>query len=147
MKTRSRVFIEGLDPNLINGNMPAPMPIRAIRGAITASENSREAILEASSLLLKAIIETNDLHSNQVVAATFSVTQDLNRAYPAEAARSLGWTEVALMCFQEMHVEGGLEMCIRVRVLIEKDLAQAEIKHQYMQGAADLRKDWQEEQR
>ena len=136
-----------IGPNLISGNMPAPMPIRAIRGAITASENSLEAILEASSLLLQAIIDTNDLHSNEVVAATFSVTQDLNRAYPAEAARSLGWTEAALMCFQEMHVEGGLAMCIRVRVLIEKDLAQAEIKHQYMRGAADLRKDRQEEQR
>jgi len=126
--------------------MPAAMPIRAIRGAITASENSREAILEASRKLLQVIIDANDLHSDQVVAATFSVTQDLNRAYPAEAARSLGWTEVALMCFQEMHVEGALAMCIRVRILIEKDLAQAEIKHQYMRGAADLRNDWQEEQ-
>ncbi len=144
LKTRSRVLLEFVDPNLIDGNMPVPMPIRAIRGAITASENSREAILEASSQLLEAIIEANDLHANEVVAATFSATEDLNRAYPAEAARSLGWTEVALLCVQEMHVEGSLDMCIRVRVLIEKDLAQADLDHQYMRGAVDLRKDWQE---
>ena len=136
-----------IGPNLISGNMPDPMPIRAIRGAITAPENTREAILEASSELLQTIIETNDLHPNEVIAATFSVTQDLSRAYPAEAARRLGWAEAALMCVQEMQVEGALAMCIRVRVLIEKNLAQAEIKHQYMRGAADLRKDWQEEQR
>jgi len=130
-----------IGPNLISGNMPAPMPIRAIRGAITAPENTREAILEASSELLQAIIETNDLHPNEVIAATFSVTQDLSRAYPAEAARRLGWAEAALMCVQEMHLEGALDHCIRVRVLWETDKLQSEVRHRYMRGAADLRKD------
>ena len=117
------------------------MPIRAIRGAITAPENTREAILEASSELLQAIIEANDLHPNEVIAATFSVTQDLSRAYPAEAARRLGWAEAALMCVQEMQLEGALDHCIRVRVLWEPDRLQSEVKHRYMRGAADLRKD------
>ena len=84
------------------------MPIRAIRGAITASENSREAIEEATGLLLRALIEDNRLLASEVLAATFSVTSDLDQIYPAEMARGLGWTEAALMCVQEMQVEGAL---------------------------------------
>ncbi len=121
--------------------MPGPMPIRAIRGAITAPENSREAIEEATGLLLRALIEDNGLLASEVIAATFSVTSDLDQVYPAEVARGLGWTEAALMCVQEMQVEGALNQCIRVSVLWETDRQQSEVRHRYMRGAADLRKD------
>lgn len=117
------------------------MPIRAIRGAITAPENSREAIEEATGLLLRALIEDNGLLASEVIAATFSVTSDLDQVYPAEVARGLGWTEAALMCVQEMQVEGALNQCIRVSVLWETDRQQSEVRHRYMRGAADLRKD------
>jgi chorismate mutase len=130
-----------MDPNLIGGNMPAPMPVRAIRGAITATENSREAIVEAADLMLRALIEDNDLSASEVIAATFSVTSDLDQVYPAEVARRLGWTEAALMCVQEMQVQGALERCIRVRVLWETDKLQSEVRHRYLRGTSDLRKD------
>ena len=121
--------------------MPRSMPIRAIRGAITVPENSRTAILEATHALLQALIETNGLSADEVIAATFSVTPDLDQAYPAEAARDLGWTEAGLMCVQEMRVEGGLNRCIRVRVLWETEQPQSAVTHRYLRGAASLRTD------
>ena len=121
------------------------MPIRAVRGAITASENSREAILAATRELLQAVIEANRLDASAVIAATFSVTADLDRAYPAEAARSLGWMEAGLLCVQEMRVQGALDKCIRVRVLWETERPQSAMKHCYLHGASELRKDLLEE--
>jgi len=121
--------------------MPRSMPVRAIRGAITVSDNSQEAILEATRALLQALTEANGLDASEVIAATFSVTPDLDQAYPAEVARELGWTEAGLMCVQEMHVEGALKKCIRVRVLWDTEQPQSAVAHRYMRGAAILRTD------
>jgi len=59
--------------------MPHSMSIRAVRGANTAAENSREAILAATRELLQALIEANRLDASAVIAATFSVTADLDQ--------------------------------------------------------------------
>ena len=131
-ETQSRTF---------NGTLPPTMSIRALRGAITAVENSREAILEATEALLMELTEANGFPAEEVIAATFSVTPDLDQVYPAEAARMLGWTEAALMCVQEMSVEGSLKRCIRVRVLWDTDTPQAELQHRYLREAAGLRED------
>ncbi|MCH7610050.1 MAG: chorismate mutase [Chloroflexi bacterium] len=117
------------------------MPVRAIRGAITVPENSQEAILEATRALLHALTEANGLKPSEVIAATFSVTPDLDQAYPAEVARDLGWTEAGLMCVQEMRVEGALNQCIRVRVLWDTEQPQSAVAHRYLEGAAILRTD------
>ncbi len=121
--------------------MPRSMPVRAIRGAITVPDNSQEAILEATHALLQALTEANGLDTSEVIAATFSVTADLDQAYPAEVARELGWTEAGLMCVQEMYVEGALSQCIRVRVLWETEQPQSAVTHRYLRGAAILRTD------
>ncbi|MFQ5943235.1 MAG: chorismate mutase [Anaerolineales bacterium] len=121
--------------------MPRTMPIRAIRGATTVSGNSKEAILEATTELLNALVEANRLKASQVIAATFSVTFDLDQAYPAEAARDMGWTEAGLMCVQEMRVDGALDKCIRVRVLWETEQPQSAVAHRYLRRAANLRPD------
>ena len=121
--------------------MPRSMPLRAIRGAITVPENSRKAILEATHALLQSLVEANGLSAGEVIAATFSVTPDLDQAYPAEAARGIGWTDAALMCVQEMRVEGELSNCIRVRVLWETMQPQSEVLHRYLRGASELRSD------
>lgn len=121
--------------------MPRSMPIRAIRGAITVPENSRAAILEATHALLQSLVEANGLRAGEVIAATFSVTPDLDQAYPAEAARDLGWKEAGLMCVQEMRVEGALNRCIRVRVLWETEQPQSAVTHSYLRDAISLRTD------
>ena len=82
---------------------------RGIRGAITATENSEEAILEATTELLQQMIKANDIEADQIASATFTTTVDLNAEYPAVAARRLGWVDTALLCGHEMNVPKGLK--------------------------------------
>lgn len=114
----------------------------SIRGAITTKFNTKEAILEATRLMLEAIIEANGLQIEHIVQIHFSATKDLDAVYPAVAARNIGITSASLMCFQEMYVVGSLEKCIRVDVLVEQEgLTRDNVKHQYLRDAKRLRPD------
>ena len=114
---------------------------RGVRGATTAEENTAEAILEATRSLLRQIISANDLREEDVGSAIFSVTPDLDGAFPALAARQLGWHNTALMCCQEIPVPDGLPYCIRVLIHWNTTRSPKEIQHVYTKGAADLRSD------
>lgn len=117
------------------------MNIVAIRGAIT-TENTKEAMLEASQELLEAILTANQIDKKDIIQITFTCTKDLDAVYPAVAARNLGITEAALMCLQEMYVKGSLEKCIRIAVLCQSEaLVQQTVCHQYLKGAKKLRPD------
>ena len=116
--------------------------LRSIRGAIQVEHNQRRAILDATRTLLQAILEQNQLSVEHLIAATFSVTADLDQAYPAEAARQMGWNEVGMLCVQEMAVQDSLARCIRVMILCRSSRPQATIAHCYLGGAAVLRPDW-----
>ncbi|GIS64903.1 MAG: hypothetical protein CM1200mP3_11510 [Chloroflexota bacterium] len=96
--------------------------VRAIRGATTADENTKESIVEATIHLLKKIVEENNLDKNEVISAFFTTTKDLNAQFPAVAARTIGWTEVALMCSHEMDIPDAQNMCIRVMVHVNTDM-------------------------
>ena len=61
--------------------------IQGIRGAITVSQNSAEAIADATHELLDAIELQNRLSPESLISVTFSVTQDLDALFPAAAAR------------------------------------------------------------
>jgi cytidylate kinase len=89
--------------------------------------------------MLKEIIKINRMEIRQIISVIFSVTNDLNQAYPAAAARELGITEAGLMCQQEMYVESGLPKCLRVMVLAETGDEQSSARHIYMKEAARLR--------
>lgn len=62
-------------------------------------------------------------------------------AYPAKAARLLGWTRTALMGFAEADVKDGLPMCIRVLIHWNTDKPLDEIRHVFLRGAVVLRPD------
>ena len=114
--------------------------VRGLRGATTADANTREAILEATRELLEALVEANDVEAYDIAAVTFSVTRDLDAAFPAVAARvGMGWTEVAMMCGHEMEVPGGQERCIRVMILVNTDKRPEELERIYLRDAANLR--------
>src|SRR2546427_9990890 len=115
------------------------MYCRGIRGAITVEHNTREEILAATSELLQLLIERNDLHPEDVASAIFTVTEDLDAAFPALAARTMGWTEVALMCTREIPVPGSLSKCIRVLLHVNTTRSAGEIQHVYIRGAVNLR--------
>jgi chorismate mutase len=117
------------------------MSFRGVRGATTADENSREAILRATRQLLALMIRLNAIEARDVASAIFSTTLDLNAEFPALAARQLGWLDVPLLCTHEIHVPGSLPLCIRVLIHWNTDKSQQEIKHVYLKKAVQLRPD------
>jgi chorismate mutase len=112
---------------------------RGIRGATTATANTREAILEATRDMLARLIEANGLHPDDIASAIFSTTLDLNAEFPAVAARELGWLDTALFCTHEMAVPGSLPRCIRVLIHWNTTRRADEIVHIYIRGARNLR--------
>lgn len=121
------------------------MLVRGIRGATTAEANSVEAILDATSELLQAMLKANEVDVEYVASAFFTTTQDLNAEFPALVARDILGTNVALLCGHEMNKPGGLPMCLRILVLVNTEKALSEIKHVYLRGARVLRPDIESE--
>ncbi|MGB7340605.1 MAG: chorismate mutase [Phototrophicaceae bacterium] len=117
------------------------MMVRGVRGAITVEENTAEAILNATEEMMRWVIEQNGIEEEDVASALFTSTPDLNAAFPAKAARNMGWRHVALMGFQEIDVPEGLKMCVRVLIHWNTDKSNRELKHAFLRGAAALRPD------
>jgi chorismate mutase len=121
------------------------MTCRSIRGAVCAEANREDAILAATRALLQHIVAANGLSSADVASAIFTATPDLDAAYPARAARQLGWTHVPLLCMQEMSVAGSMPRCIRALIHWNTDCKPEEIRHVYLGAARGLRPDLAEE--
>lgn len=118
------------------------MPVRGVRGAITVSENSSEEVLSATRELLEELLRVNALGNfGDIVSAIFTTTPDLTAAFPAEAARSLGMSQVPLLCASEIAVPTGMPRCIRVLLHVNTDRAQSEMVHVYLRDAKKLRPD------
>lgn len=115
--------------------------MQGIRGAITVEKNTKEEIFAAVESLLTQLVEQNALLLSDIGAAIFSATPDLNAAFPAAAARRIGWETVPLFGAQELDVENGLEKCIRVLLLVNTDKNQDEIVHVYLGKSSCLRPD------
>nr|WP_228026361.1 MULTISPECIES: chorismate mutase [Thermogemmatispora] len=115
------------------------MYCRGIRGATTVERNDRREILAATAELLQLMVELNEIQTEDVASVIFSVTDDLDAAYPAQAARELGWTEVALLCVREIPVPGSLRKCIRILLHVNTERSPAELRHVYLRGAVQLR--------
>lgn len=117
------------------------MACRGVRGATTADDNSSEAILKATREMLALLIRQNGIEPEDVAAAIFTITPDLDAEFPALAARQLGWFDVALLCGYEIQVPGSLARCVRVLVLWNTEKRADQIVHVYVKGAANLRPD------
>jgi len=118
------------------------MNVRGIRGATSVIANHPDEILAATRELLEAIRAANPgLQPEDIASAWFTLTDDLDAAYPAQAARQMGWALVPLMCGREIAVPGSLPRCIRVLLHWNTGLPQAEIHHVYLRDAASLRPD------
>jgi chorismate mutase len=120
------------------------MPCHGIRGATTAEENSKHAILSATRELLALMIRQNGVEPRDVASAIFSTTPDLNAEFPALAARQLGWIDVPLLCTHEIGVPGSLPRCIRILIHWNTEKLQQDIVHVYVKGATKLRPDLSE---
>ncbi|HEX6482830.1 MAG TPA: chorismate mutase [Ktedonobacteraceae bacterium] len=114
------------------------MSCRGIRGATTVERNMREDMLQATAELLQLLVQQNNLQVAAIASAIFTVTEDLDAAFPAAAARQLGWDEVALLCLREIPVPGSLQKCIRVLLHVNTTRSASEIQHVYLREAIHL---------
>lgn len=114
---------------------------RGIRGATTVDHNSAGEILEATRELLASMVEVNGVAVEELASVFFTATPDLTAAFPAAAARQMGWQQVALLDAQEIPVPGSQPCCVRVLIHWNTRKPQKEIRHVYLRGAAKLRPD------
>ena len=116
------------------------MRLRALRGAITVTENQADAILAATDELVREVMERNALHAEDMVSCIFTCTEDLDAEFPAVAARRMGLSAVPLLCAREIDVHGALPRVIRLLVHCYAD-AETPAQHVYLRNAVSLRKD------
>ena len=86
------------------------------------------------------LVSQNNIKPEMISHALFTLTEDLNAAFPAKFARlDLGWTDVPMMCFNEISVPNSLAKCLRIMVVIncEENFSP---KFVYLDGAEGLRK-------
>jgi chorismate mutase len=116
------------------------MAVRGVRGATTAA-NEAGAILRATRELLGEMVTRNGIDVGDIAAGYFTVTDDLDAAFPAQAARELGWNHTPLLDAREIPVPGSLPHCIRVMLLWNTERSPDQVVHVYRNGAVSLRPD------
>lgn len=112
----------------------------AVRGAVQAEANDAEAIVAATTELMRELLERNSLEQQTMVSCLFTTTEDLDAEFPAVAARHLGLESVPLLCSREIPVPGSMPRVIRAMVhhYAPADHAPA---HVYLGATQDLRTD------
>jgi chorismate mutase len=114
--------------------------LAAVRGAATVEADTREAIASATRDLLAQLLQVNDLRTDDIVSALFTLTPDLTSDFPARAARELGWHDVPLFCAAEIAVPNALPRCVRVLLHVYVRPRRL-LTPLYLRGAAALRPD------
>ena len=114
---------------------------RGIRGAVCVAANTREAIFEATTKLLKEILGRNRLKTEDIASMFLTTTPDLNADFPAYAVRGNGLSQVPVLCAREIDVPGAMPSLVRVLLHVNTELGQSEVQHVYLGAAAKLRPD------
>ncbi len=117
------------------------MSVRALRGATQLQDDDPEEMTEAVAELLTAVLERNDLASDDLISVLFTATPDLHSQFPALAARQLGLGDVPLLCAMEIEVAGALPRVVRLLAHVSTDRPRSEMRHVYQRGTEVLRKD------
>lgn len=117
------------------------MKCRGIRGATTVDANTAKSIYASTKQLLREMIKANYVDKSDIASIIFTVTDDLNAAFPAKAARDMGMSNTPLLCSREINVPGSLKSCLRILIMFNTDKKPDDIKHIYLKGAVVLRSD------
>lgn len=115
--------------------------VRALRGAITVDRDDPGEIVAATTELLKEMLVRNDAAPDDLISVVFTATPDLTSEFPAAAARSLGISDVPLLCAQEIPVPHAVPRCIRVLMHLYSERDYASLRHVYLRDARGLRTD------
>ncbi len=121
--------------------MPGPPTTRALRGATTVTQDTPEQVTARVQELLGAIMESNGLEEDDIVSIIFTATADVVSAFPATAARGIGFGAVPLLCASEIPVPGSMPRCIRALLHITTTKTRDELHHVYLHDARGLRDD------
>ena len=117
------------------------MYIRALRGATTINNNTKEEIFSASEEMVEKLIAENGLNIDDIASIIFTITPDIDAAFPAAAVRKMGITNVPLLDVAQPYIVGALKMCLRVIIHFNSDNENSELRHVYLNGAKILRPD------
>ena len=117
------------------------MRVRALRGAVTADEDEKDAIISSTTELLEEMLDRNDVATDDVVFIIFTATGDITAEFPAAAARKIGLSHIPVICARELDVEGSLPLTVRAMMLINTDKAREQLRHVYLKEARQLRMD------
>jgi chorismate mutase len=115
--------------------------VRAVRGATRVDVDEREPILAATRELVTDLLDRNELKPQDVLSVVFTATRDLTAVAPALAARQLGLHDAALICAQEMWVEGSMPRVVRLLAHVETARRRDEVVNVYLRGTEVLRAD------
>ena len=115
--------------------------VRGVRGANCVRENTTACIHDSTRELLQAMLKANEVEMDSIVSLFFTLTADLNAAFPAEAARRLCLKFTPLLCTQEIDVPGSLAKVVRILMLINTNKSLEDINHVFLGEAKVLRDD------
>lgn len=113
--------------------------MRAVRAATSVTADDPTLVREAVTELLETLMSINDIDADDVVSALFTATPDLTSAFPATAARTLGWTEVPMLCATEIDVPGAPPRILRVLLHVERAASAPRLVPVYLREAVALR--------
>jgi chorismate mutase len=124
----------------VSANSGEQQRLFAVRGAAQAEANEAGAIVEATTELMRELLDRNELEPAAIVSCLFTTTDDLDAEFPAVAARELGLEAVPLLCCREIPVPGSMPRVIRAMVHYYAP-AGHETAHAYLGATQELRSD------
>ena len=115
--------------------------LRAVRGATTVDRDDMSLVHAATRELLTKLLDCNQIDPTEIISAVFTATPDIRSAFPATAARELGWTEIPMLCAAEIDVPNAQPLCIRVLLHVEREATLPQLRPIYLREAVSLRQD------
>jgi chorismate mutase len=115
--------------------------LRALRGATSIPEDSAGEVISATAELLQEMMERNGVSKQSLVSIIFTATPDITSEFPAAGARSIGISDIPLLCAREIDVKGAIPKVIRVLMHIYTEYDYSSLRHVYLRDAKPLRTD------
>jgi len=115
--------------------------VRAFRGATQLLADDATEMREAVIELMGELLTSNELVEDDLISILLTATPDLQCEFPAVGIRSMGFTDVPLLCAQEIDIDGALPRTVRILIHAQSSRSKQEATHKYLRGAAVLRPD------
>jgi chorismate mutase len=115
--------------------------VRAFRGATQLLADDAMEMREAVIELIGELLAANELVENDLISIMLTATPDLKCEFPAVGVRSMGFSDVPLLCAQEIDVDGALPKTVRILIHAQSSRSKKEATHKYLRGASVLRPD------